>query len=71
MSAVEKIRLLDSDLPKIVLSGPLSRSTTYALHITGPVNVQELDNLIKILQLNRDWLREDAAPPPDDEDHTR
>lgn len=71
MSAVEKIRLLDSDLPKIVLSGPLSRSTTYALHITGPVNVQELDNLIKILQLNRDWLRKDAAPPPDDEDHTR
>lgn len=55
----EVVKLLDCDLPKLVLSGPLSRTTTYALHMTGPVNVRELDNLIKVLQLNREWLAPD------------
>lgn len=61
VTRIERVKLLDSDLPKCVLSGPLSRTTTYALHMTGPVNVQEFNNLIKILELNRSWLAQDEA----------
>jgi hypothetical protein len=59
VTQIERVKLLDSDLPKCVLSGPLSRTTTYVLHMTGPVNVREFDNLIKVLQMNRDWLAQD------------
>lgn len=65
VTQIERVKLLDSDLPKCVVSGPLSRTTTYALHMTGPVNVREIDNLIKILQLHRSWLSKDEAEPVD------
>lgn len=61
---VQRLKLLDCDLEKRVLSGPLSRVTTYALHITGPLRVTEMDNLIKVLQLHRSWLLEDEYEKP-------
>lgn len=60
MREVEKVKLLDCDLPKIVLAGPLSRKTTFALHITGPYSDVEATNLIRLLELQCLWLKRDA-----------
>jgi hypothetical protein len=57
----ETVKYLDCDLPKLVMSGPLSRNTLYTLHVTGPWRIREAENLIAVLQLHLDWLREDAA----------
>lgn len=59
MSMIERVKLLDSDLQKCVFSGPLSRDTTYALYVSGPWRAQQIDNLIKLLQLQREWLTDD------------
>lgn len=64
--AVKMVKLLESDLPKFILRGFLSSATTYALHVSGPVHVREIDNLIRILQLNREWLKEDEEATPED-----
>jgi hypothetical protein len=64
VTQIERVKLLDSDLPKCVLSGPLSRTTSYALHMTGPVHPKEFDNLIRVLELYRDWLKQDEVEPP-------
>lgn len=60
MTEYEKVKLLDCDLEKVVLAGPLSRNTTFSLHITGPWTDKEAANLIKQLELQKTWLvRED------------
>ncbi len=64
MTLVEKVKLLDCDLQKCVLSGPLSRTTTYALHVTGPWHSTEIDKLIRLLQLQREWLDKDERESP-------
>jgi hypothetical protein len=59
VATIERIRLLQSDLPKYVLSGPLSLSTVYSLNVTGPWGSREIRNLIRMLSLQAEWLEED------------
>lgn len=59
MAIIEKIHLLRSDLPKYVLSGPLTAVTTYTIHVTGPWGSREVRNLIRMLTLQAEWLEED------------
>lgn len=61
---VKFVKLLDCDLPKRVFCGPLSRDTYYSLSISGPVRPAELRNLIKLLELQIEWLAEDARLAP-------
>lgn len=53
MTMTERVKLLDCDC---IFSGPLSRDTHYALYVSGPVRRKEIDNLIKVLELQREWL---------------
>lgn len=65
----ERIKLLDSELPKVMFSGPLSRDATYTLYIAGPVRRKEMDNLIRVLEMQREWLDEAERVAPADENH--
>lgn len=53
------VRLIESDLPKFVLAGPVSLRTTYSLQVTGPWGSREIKNLIRLLELQAEWLVED------------
>lgn len=55
------VKILDCDLPKYVLTGPLSRDTMYTLNISGPWRTKEINNLIAALELQREWLAADEA----------
>lgn len=48
------VKILDCDLPKYVLTGPLSRETMYTLNVSGPWRPKEINNLIAALELQRD-----------------
>lgn len=52
------VTFLESDLPKLVISGPASPSTTFALHVTGPVRAKEVNNIIRQLNLHLEFLEE-------------
>ena len=44
---------------EIVLSGMISRHTTFTLHISGKYGIREVDNLIRLLTLQAELVRED------------
>lgn len=50
--------------PCIVMSGPASRSSRFALEITGPFGPAECSAIIRHLELTREMLLEDAALAP-------
>ena len=50
------VTFLAADLPKLVLSGPASKRTTFALHVTGPVDRKELENIIEVIKLQVTFL---------------
>ncbi|HBG30759.1 MAG TPA: hypothetical protein DDW98_09040 [Gammaproteobacteria bacterium] len=54
----KKVSFLESDLPKLVCSGPLSLRTTYTLRVDGPWGETEARNLRKILDLHIKCLSE-------------
>ena len=57
----EKVKVLDSDLQKNVVSGHLSRETSFALHITGKYGARELENLMRLLTVQLEMMREYEA----------
>lgn len=59
LSPYEKIKVIDCDVPRLVLSGPLSRTTAYTLYINGPWRSKEITNLIESLEMQRQWLESD------------
>lgn len=58
---IPRVTYLESDLPKHVQHGFLSRNTTYSLRVDGPFRSRELKNLIRMLTLNLEWLIDDEA----------
>lgn len=58
----EKVKLLDCDLEKCVMSGPLSRETTFAIHITGPYRSVDVAKIITMLELQKSWIAEREKP---------
>jgi hypothetical protein len=44
---------------EVVLSGLLSRDTTFALHVSGQYGPREIDNLIRILSLQAEFHKPD------------
>ena len=50
-----------SDPERVVLAGPLSRKTTYALHVNGPYGAREIENLLRMLNLQLEWFRQEEA----------
>lgn len=54
----ETVKLLESDLPKLVAAGPLSAATTYTLRVEGPFGPQEAKALLKLLTLQIEILEQ-------------
>lgn len=56
---VRFVTFLESDLQKVVLSGALSRGTTFAVHVTGTYTSKHASLLIQMLSMQCDWLHAD------------
>lgn len=52
------VTLLESDLPKLIMAGPLSSRTTYTLRVDGPWGVKELRALLQMLTAQIEILEE-------------
>lgn len=63
----EKVYLLQSDLPKMVLAGPLSKKTTFRLDVNGPWTAKEAKNLLKMISIHIEIM--DEAPEKEDSPH--
>lgn len=46
----EVVTFLESDMPKLILIGSLSKRTRYTLRVDGPVAERELHNLISLIE---------------------
>lgn len=55
------LTLLEADLPKIVMSGFVSKRTTFHLRVVGPFGSKEINNLIRQLQLHLQFQLEDEG----------
>ena len=53
---VRTVMFHERDLLNLVISGPASKRTTFALHMTGPVDKHELENVIKVIKLQIEHL---------------
>jgi hypothetical protein len=53
---------MQGDLPvQKISSGPLSRTARYDLYVSGAWGSRECENLIRMLRLQLEWLKEDEA----------
>lgn len=58
---IKTVTYLESDLPKVVVSGPASTTTTFALHVAGPFGIKEARNILKQINLYIEFLEEEEA----------
>lgn len=56
------VTLLEADLPRLILSGFLSKRTQFTLRIDGPVDDKSFDALMKLLAVQQEILRESGEP---------
>ena len=63
MSETQKVTLLESDLPKMVCSGQLSKATSFTLRVEGPFTQREAKALLFYMQAQIDVLSEDDSQP--------
>jgi len=56
---VRTVKYHESGLEKLVISGPVSKRTTFALHMTGPVDKHELETVIEVISLQIECLKDD------------
>ena len=50
---------MSEDVNRVVLSGPISTKTTFALGINGPFRSKEVGNIITQLTILKEWFEED------------
>ena len=62
---VQMVTLLESDLPKMICSGPVSRRTMFSLRVDGPFSFKNAPRLLAIIKANLDMLDhyEDGEQP--------
>jgi hypothetical protein len=56
---VRTVKYHEDGLEKLVISGPASKRTTFALHMVGPVDKHELQTIIKLISLQLECLKDD------------
>lgn len=56
---VRTVKYHEDGLEKLIISGPASKRTTFALHMTGPVDKHELETVIKLISLQFECLEDD------------
>ena len=60
---LEKISLLESDLPKLVIAGALSKSTTFTLRVEGPWTKKAALSLLKLLTIQIEIIDDGEEKP--------
>jgi hypothetical protein len=59
---VRRVTLLESDLPKMVCSGQLSKKTRFTLAVDGPFGESEARQLLRLLSVQMSVLADESEP---------
>lgn len=59
---IKTVTLLESDLPKLVMSGILSKSTAFTLRVDGPFGVREAQSILRLMQAQIEILELPGSP---------
>jgi hypothetical protein len=52
----EKIKVIDADIEKRVMTGFMSRDTSFTLYVNGPFTPAGIGRLVEQLQMVQSWL---------------